>query len=312
VIVHWDEAPGGRAEEGHLGGLWSDLGHGAGTRTVGLKRIQVDPGRWSTPFHRQVAEEEIFFVLDGSGVCLLDGAAFEVRPGDCIVHRVRELHTLRAGGDGLDVLAFGTRIRAEAAHLPRAGVSWLGGSWVETNVGAAPWAREAAAGPPEVPELGARPSSVVNLDAVDGVERAGSVVRLLAAAAGSEQTGLNWVRLDPGAEGAPPHCHSADEEIFVVLEGEGTLELWPSPQAARRGVEREDVPVRAGHVIARPASTAIAHAFRAGAGGLTYLAYGTRNANDACYYPRSNKIFFRGLGLIARLDDLAYEDGEPL
>jgi hypothetical protein len=26
---------------------------------------------------------------------------------------------------------------------------------------------------------------------------------------------------------------------------------------------------------------------------------------------RSNKIYFRGLGLIARLDDLDYDDGEP-
>ena len=38
--------------------------------------------------------------------------------------------------------------------------------------------------------------------------------------------------------------------------------------------------------------------------GMTFLAYGTRNPNDVCYYPRSNKINFRGLGLIARLEDL--------
>ena len=43
---------------------------------------------------------------------------------------------------------------------------------------------------------------------------------------------------------------------------------------------------------------------------MTFLAYGTRNANDVCYYPRSNKIYFRGLGLIARLEDLDYDDGE--
>ena len=89
------------------------------------------------------------------------------------------------------------------------------------------------------------------------------------------------------------------------------LELWPTPQRARGGVEREDVPIRAGHVISRPASSGIAHGIRAGAPGLTYLAYGTRNANDVCYYPRSNKIYFRGLGLIARLEDLDYDDGEP-
>jgi len=89
------------------------------------------------------------------------------------------------------------------------------------------------------------------------------------------------------------------------------LELWPSPQHVRSGKDKEAVGIRAGHVISRPASTGIAHTFRAGHGGLTFLAYGTRNANDVCYYPRSNKIYFRGLGLIARLEDLDYHDGEP-
>jgi uncharacterized cupin superfamily protein len=311
VIAHWDDVESGRAEAGHLGGLWADLGSAAGSKTVGVNRIRVDPGKWSTPFHRQTAEEEIFYVLGGTGVCLLDGAAFEVRPGDCIVHRPRELHALRAGNDGLDVLAFGTRVRTEAAHLPRAGVSWLGGSWVEAGGGAHPWAREAAAGEPELPELGQRPETVVNVDDVDGGDSEGGSWKPLARNAGADLAGLNWGRLNPGCDGAPPHLHSADEELFVVLDGEGTLELWPTPQRVRAGVEYEEVPLRAGAVISRPASSGIAHGFRAGPDGMTFLAYGTRKANDVCYYPRSNKIYFRGLGLIARLEDLDYDDGEP-
>jgi len=310
VIAHWDKAESDRAEAGHIAGEWTDLGMAAGTKTVGVSRIKVDPGKWSTPLHRQTAEEEIFFVLGGSGLCLLRDSAFEVGPGDCIVHRVRELHTLRAGDEGLDVLAFGTRGQTEAAHLPRAGVSWLAGSWVEAGGGDHAWAREAAAGEPEVPEVGARPASVVHVDEVEGDHDGGSW-RLLARTAGAELSGLNWGRLPPGEEGAPPHLHSADEEIFVVLEGAGTLELWPSPQRAREGVAYEEKPIRAGDVISRPASSGIAHGLRAGEGGMTFLAYGTRNANDVCYYPRSNKIYFRGLGLIARLDDLDYDDGEP-
>ena len=310
MIAHWDDVKPRRGEAGHIAGEWTDLGRAAGTKTVGLKRIKIDPGKWSTPFHRQTAEEEVFYVLGGSGICLLERSAFEIGAGDCIVHRVRELHSLRAGDDGLDVLAYGTRVATEAAHLPRAGVSWLGGSWVEAGIGGHPWEREAAAGEPEVPEVGARPGSVVNVADVEGDHEGGSW-KLMARAAGAELSGLNWARLPPGEEGAPPHLHSADEELFVVLEGTATLELWPTPQRVRQGVELEEQPVRAGHVISRPASSGIAHAFRAGEGGVTFLVYGTRNANDVCYYPRSNKIFFRGLGLIARLDDLDYHDGEP-
>ena len=309
MIAHWDEVESGRAEAGHIGGVWSDLGRAAGTRTVGVCRIRVDPGRWSTPFHRQTAEEEIFFVLGGAGVCLVDGAAFEVRPGDCVVHRVREPHALRAGDRGLDVLAFGTRGETEVGHLPRAGVGWIGGTWAEVGTGPHPWEREAAVGEPEVPALGARPASVVNLDELGGA--GGGHAKPLARAAGADLTGLNWVRLEPGEEGAPPHLHSADEEIFVVLDGEGMLQLWPTPERVRRGVAYEERPLRAGHVISRPASSGIAHGFEAGVSGMTMLAYGTRRANDVCFYPRSSKISFRGLGLIARLEDLAYADGEP-
>ena len=178
VIAHWDDVESGRAEAGHIAGLWTDLGSAAGTKTVGVTRIQVDPGKWSTPFHRQTGEEEIFYVLAGSGVCLLEGGAFEVRAGDCIVHRVFQAHTLRAGDDGLDVLAFGERGETEAAHLPRAHVSWLGRSWVEAGTGAHPWEREAAVGEPEVPEVGPRPDRVVHVDDVEGDHDGGSWRRM--------------------------------------------------------------------------------------------------------------------------------------
>ena len=97
----------------------------------------------------------------------------------------------------------------------------------------------------------------------------------------------------------------------MIIEGEGTFELWPNPQQLRGGRQREDHAIRAGHVISRPASRGMSHGIRAGAPGLTYLAYGTRNPGDVCYYARSNKVYFRGLGLIARLEDLDFFDDEP-
>ena len=95
------------------------------------------------------------------------------------------------------------------------------------------------------------------------------------------------------------HCHSLEEEIFVILEGDGTLLLDEVP-----------TPVRSGHVVARPAGTGISHVFRAGESGMSFLAYGTREPGDLCFYPRSGKIAFRGLGVIARVQALDYWDGE--
>ena len=95
-----------------------------------------------------------------------------------------------------------------------------------------------------------------------------------------------------------------------MLEGDGTLELTPSPTLVDMGRKPEEHPVSAGAVVSRPAHTRVSHAFRAGEGGLLLLHYGQRRANDITYYPRSNKINFRGVGVIASLDHIAYETGE--
>jgi uncharacterized cupin superfamily protein len=311
LIAHWDEVEGVRRDVGPMGLVRIDLGDAAGTRNIGVARLEVDAGKRTSPVHVELDEEEIFYVLGGSGLSWQDGKTYEVGPGDCIVHRVaEETHTLIAGAEGLDVLAFGERTDTTATYLPRAGLLRMGVT-VDVSTGPHPWEREAAAGELELPEPSPRGGNIVNLADVEG--RFGGLARALGSAAGSVRTGLNWASLPPGEEGAPPHCHSAEEEIFVVLEGDGKLLLWPSPQATRLNpdAKMEEHPIRAGHVISRPPATRIGHSFRAGGSGLTYLAYGTRDVNDIAYYPRSNKIFFRGVGLIARLEDLAYSDGEP-
>ena len=43
---------------------------------------------------------------------------------------------------------------------------------------------------------------------------------------------------------------------------------------------------------------------------MRLLVYGTREPNDICYYPRSKKVYFRGIGLMTRLEQLDYMDGE--
>jgi uncharacterized cupin superfamily protein len=315
MISHWDEARTWRGERGHIAGTWTSL-TGRHSQSVGAKRIQVDPGMWSTPLHLEGAEEEIFYVLRGSGASVQwegegDPVAYDVRPGDCIVHLALEnAHTLRAGPDGLDVLVFGQRSPAAGiTWLPRAGVAWLGETWAP--VGAEedhPWAREAAAGPPATDEISPRPSNIVNVDAIELDERRtqtiGRRVGRLAAAAGSQRTGLRYCEVFPGMLSVPPHCHALEEEIFVVLEGDGRLLLWEEG-----GVEEHDV--RAGSVVLRLPSTGVSHTFRAGEGGLTLLMYGPREPGEVCFYPRSRKLYFIGLGLITRVgEQLDYWEGE--
>jgi uncharacterized cupin superfamily protein len=319
VITHWDELESRRQERGHIAAEWTSL-TGANSDMVGVTRIRVDAGMWATPLHLEGCEEEIFYVLAGDGVSVQDAGdgleAYAVGPGDCLVHRALEhAHTIQGGPNGIDVLAFGQRSYAANTLLPRAGVSWLGSTWVLQGAPEDhPWAREAAAGAPEVGELRPRPERIVNVADVPVRERRRTTVasewRDLARAAGSERTGLRQATVDAGKLSNPPHCHSAEEEIFVVLEGEGVLELLPSPRAAADGAEASTHPVRAGSTVARKAGTGIAHTFSAGDAGLTLLAYGPRDPNDIVYYPRSGKVSFRGVGLVARVEALDYWDGE--
>ena len=316
MITHWDEVESHRRERGHIAASWQSL-TGANSITVGVQRISVDAGSWATPLHLEGSEEEIFYVLSGNGVSFQWNGdteeAYPVGAGDCLVHLALEhAHTIGAGDEELVVLAFGQRHYAANTLLPRAGVSWLGPTWVLEGAPADhPWTKEAEAGPPAWTELSARPSRIVNVADVAESDRScgdvGSVLRRLGDAAGSERTGLTHYVVQPGKLMNPPHVHSAEEEIFVILAGNGSLLLYPS---VRDGGEIEEFPVRAGCTIARPAGTQRAHALRAGDDGMTLLAYGTRDPNDIAYYPRSGKISFRGVGVIGRLEQVDYWDGE--
>jgi uncharacterized cupin superfamily protein len=286
---------------GHIKGIWRDLGREAGSRDVGLRRIEVAAGHFSTPAHDHGADEEIFFVLGGEGLLWQDGETYAVGAGDCIVHRAkRGVHTLRGGEQGLDVLVFGQRRDPAFTALPRAGIAWSFPRWVELAEGDSPFAREAAAGPPECPPPKAeRPRNVVATADVEAI--LDGRARRLGAAGGAIATGLNHVVLPPNGHGAPAHCHSHEEELFVVLEGSGVLELWP-----RGGGEFERHELARGHVISRPPATGVAHALHAGPEGLTYLAYGTREPGDMCFYPQSGRVSLRGLGIALRSPEIEH------
>ena len=88
------------------------------------------------------------------------------------------------------MLAFGERHYAANTLLPRAGVSWLGQTWVRAGAPEDhPWEREAAVGPPVVGELSERPSRIVNAEDLQASARRGEDVarrvRDLGRAAGS-------------------------------------------------------------------------------------------------------------------------------
>jgi uncharacterized cupin superfamily protein len=312
TIAHWDDVESTRRAKGEMDATVQRLGDAAGTRGVGVNRVRVAPGRLPTPPHSHGASEELYFVLSGSGLAWQDGEVHEVRPRDCVIHRPDELeHTFVAGPDGLEYLVFGTRHPTELGWLPRSRAVRLGWPWVEGRADD-PWDVEAAGEPLAYGEPAPRPPNILNVDEVELVPwRDRSTAAPLATRERSVLAGLHWEQIAPGRRGTVPHCHSEEEEVFVILEGGATLELWPSPRGEDRGETKEELALRPGHVVARPPGTGTSHSFVAGPDGVTMLVYGTRKPNDMAWYPRSKKINWRGLGVIGRIQALDYYDGEP-
>jgi uncharacterized cupin superfamily protein len=311
-VAHWDEVDGRHNAKGEMDATWQALGDAAGARGVGLNRVRVAPGKLPTPPHSHGASEELFFVLSGSGLAWQDGEVHEVRPLDCVIHRADEMeHTFVAGPDGLEYLVFGTRHPTEIGWLPRSRAIRFGWPWVEGREDN-PWEIEATVPPLEYGEPSPRPANIVNADESELQTHRHQTFAYFTPEEKTRLAGLGWEKITPGHRGSVPHSHSAEEEIFVILEGTATLELWPSPRLEREGETTEEVPLRAGHVVARPPGTRVSHSFRAGPDGVTMLVYGTRDPNDMCWYPRSSKISWRGLGVMGRVEALEYFDGEPL
>lgn len=302
-VVHWDEVEPERLDLGELRLTARELGAAAGAFRAGVNRVQVDPGGRSSPAHCHAGEEELFLVLGGSGLAWLDGVTHPIGAGDVLCHRVHEeAHTLVAGPDGLDVLAFGPQSEQDITWLPHAGVMRLGPRWLPADV-ADPFEAERDAGPLPLPASPARqrPATIARLDEipVQRSDRPGyeEDLRDIGRHLGSETTGLRYAVLGPGALSAPPHWHTMEEELFVVLDGDGEVLLGDAA-----------FPVRRGSVVARPPQAREAHAFRAGTGGLTLLGWGTRVPGDVVYYPRSRKLNVRGL--VIRAEPVDYWDGE--
>lgn len=285
-VINRDDVASGNGSAGDIRFERRRLGAAAGATIVGCSLYAVAAGARQMPVHVHGDEEEIFYVLDGSGLSWQDGAACSVGPGDVVVHVADRLpHTFLAGDAGLELLAFASGSETSITYLPRAQVMWCGPRWVPVDA-PHPFEAEAQAGPLERPEPGERPANVVATGDVAAERRGAGQVRGLGTAGGSVKSGLNHMTLPANASGAPPHCHALEEELFYVLEGSGTLGL---------GDDRH--PLRAGDVVARPPGTGVAHSITAGDHGLAYLAYGTRVAGDTVYYPETGKVRLRGLGV---------------
>jgi len=120
----------------------------------------------------------------------------------------------------------------------------------------------------------------------------------------ASKLGAGFDILAPGQRACPYHYHLAQEEMFVILQGSGTLR-----------VAGEMLPVRAGDVVVIPPGPEYPHQFiNTSDAPMHYLSISTQERPEICYYPDSGKLGAYAPGhrmLQRRAEALDYWDGEP-
>jgi len=131
----------------------------------------------------------------------------------------------------------------------------------------------------------------------------------LARGTAAQKLGASYDILQPGKRGCPYHLHHAQEEMFVILEGTGTLR-----------VAGEMIPVKPGDTIFIPAGPEYPHQIiNTSDAPLKYLSISTMEQPEICEYPDSGKFLAEGslqsatpFEVIDRKgESLDYWEGEP-
>lgn len=106
----------------------------------------------------------------------------------------------------------------------------------------------------------------------------------LARGTAAQKLGASFDILEPGKRGCPYHLHHAQEEMFVILEGNATLR-----------VAGEMLPVKAGDVIFMPAGPEYPHQIiNTSDAPVRYLSISTMETPEICEYPDSGKFLAEG------------------
>ncbi|MFQ6548610.1 cupin domain-containing protein [Aestuariibius sp. 2305UL40-4] len=130
---------------------------------------------------------------------------------------------------------------------------------------------------------------VIHLDELDafpmapqqGSEKFGAEVASFGSEAGLKGLGAMFITVQPGKRGFPLHNHLGNDEIFVILEGEGTYRFGS-----------EEHVIKAGDVCVAPrGGPETAHQIiNTGDGPLRYVGISTSNDPDVVEYPDSGKF----------------------
>lgn len=124
-LAELSRSKGSAMPEDRFGGRIAALAPALGARRLGFNITAVAPGKSAFPFHSHRLNEEMFFVIEGTGQLRFGGETYPLRAGDVIAcpsggpevaHQIRN-----TGATELKVLAVSTLLHPEVCHYPDSG-----------------------------------------------------------------------------------------------------------------------------------------------------------------------------------------------
>ncbi len=101
------------------------VGYVLGSRKLGYNITAVPPGKRAFPPHNHQINEEMFYVLEGTGEVRIGEITYPIRPGDivaCLAGGKEKAHVVtNTGNVELKYLAISTKISPEICEYPETG-----------------------------------------------------------------------------------------------------------------------------------------------------------------------------------------------
>ena len=292
-----------------------------------LQIRRVPPGAAVCPFHAELAQWEMFIVLDGTGTERTSEAHTAVQTGDVFLHPPGTPHQLtNTGGTDLEVLIIADNPPMDGCYYPDSdkwylhppgkyfrmtAVHYFDGE--EPKVPGAPAYRPL--GSPAAPVLAPFDQRKIHPDSLSWetwespkkkFRGASKELSIALGAKRNKPTGqgghpfdLELSKLAPDEVGCPFHSHAAQWELFLIVSGTATVRA-----------NTETHTLRSGDVVLHPPGEAHQITNASATDELIFYLVADNPPVDYWHYPDSGKWGLREPRKFFRITELNYWDGE--
>lgn len=292
---------------------------GQGGHPFDLEAGRLAPGEVGCPFHRHLAQWEMFLITAGHGIVRHGHAQRDVVAGDVVLHPPGAAHQLRNAGDAdLDYLLIANNPPLDVVHYPDSnkwgfhpGGGFYRPAYVDYWHGEEEGARGEVSPPASLPFAESHFARMEDLPWERRVSPTGkydSSCRDVSLALGGIPDTGTWAgghpfdvqlrRVPAGAAICPLHAHAVQWELFVVISGTATVRTEAGRETVGPGDVFLQTPGTAHQII------------NTGSDQFSVWVIADHSPSENIWYRDSKKWLIKPQRKAFRMMDAEYYDGE--